>query len=132
MMEPLNNEGNDSFLIPFVMFANLKSMAFRAAVLVLADLATATINSAFVILFSPSSWLGLEVVLNNGVLFMKDGFLTAAEISSAVAFLPTLDLVAEYEYTPAVVANLTADRILTLLTEPLPAGFFMVRKGRDI
>ncbi len=88
MMEPLNNEENDSFR--------------------------------------------LEVIFNNGVLFMEDGFLIAAEISPAVAFLPVRDFVAEYEYAPVAVANLTADRILALLTELFPAGLFIVRKGRDI
>jgi len=63
-----------------------------------------------------------EAILNNKVLFMEDGLLTAAEISPADVFLIARDFV----------ANLTADRILALFTVLLPAGLFIVRKGRDI
>jgi len=74
----------------------------------------------------------LEVIWDNGVLFMEEGFLIAAEISLAAAFLPASDLASVNECTWTVVANLTAERILALLTELLPAGLFIVRKGRGI
>ena len=74
----------------------------------------------------------LEVSFNSGVLFMEDGLLITAENLLAVAFLPLRDFLAVYKCTPIVVANLTADRILALLTELLPEGLFIVRNGRDI
>lgn len=63
---------------------------------------------------------------------MEDGFFTAMEICLAVDFLPPREFFGEYAYIREAVANLTADRILALLTELLPAGPFILRKGRAI
>lgn len=63
---------------------------------------------------------------------MEDGLLITAENSLAVAFLLLRGFPAGCKCAPIAVANLTADRILALLTELLPDGLFIVRNGRDI